>query len=73
MIDKCAYVYGIFYSEQGNAAAIFSKNGFNPIMGSKEFVKRAVNQVWVENPNLIPPMFVYPSDLHPGERVKNKN
>jgi hypothetical protein len=69
MIDKCVYIYGVFYSEQGNAAAIFSKKGFNPIMGSKELVKKWVDQAWVEDPNLITPMFVYPSDMHRGERI----
>ncbi|VVB64324.1 Uncharacterised protein [uncultured archaeon] len=70
LIGSCAHIAGIFYSEDGTVAFIFpNKAPWIILQGPKGQINQNITELWMENPNIITPIFDYRSDKH-GERVK---
>ena len=71
LLGPCAQIAGIFYLASGNSVVIAQSNGtLSGIPLPNDQIKKEISQELTANPNLIPPIFVYPSNEHPGERVK---
>jgi hypothetical protein len=70
MIGSCARIAGIFYADNGMVACVSSTNGsLGFIFGNNSQIRQTIAEVWERNPNIITPIFVYPSNLNPGKRV----
>jgi len=70
MVKSCAHIAGIFYMENGKGALIASGNGsLLLISGNTSQMKSDIIKIWERNPDIIAPIFVYPSADNPGKRI----